>query len=46
MTLSTSRTKISYIPDGEQTRFAIPFPVFEAESVYCRMVTGAGEKNS
>lgn len=46
MTLSTSRTKVSYVPDGVQTRFAIPFPVFGEESVFCRMedATGAEEE--
>lgn len=44
MTLSTTRTKISYIADGIKTTFPIPFPIFEAINLRCSEVDAQGNE--
>ncbi len=42
MTLSTTQTKVEYLPDGVQTRYAVPFPIFDARDIFCATVNAAG----
>lgn len=44
MTLSTTQTKVVYIPDGAQTRYAVPFPLFDARDVACIAVSASGKE--
>lgn len=42
MALSDTRTKVVYEPDGVQTRYDIPFQLFDAQDVECVAVDQAG----
>jgi hypothetical protein len=44
MTLSTTQTKVSYIPDGIETRFAVPFPFFNSNDLRCKTMDADGEE--
>jgi hypothetical protein len=44
MTLSTTQTKVSYIPDGTQSVFAVPFPFFSKDDLRCKTVDSLGKE--
>jgi hypothetical protein len=44
MTLSTTQTKVSYIPDGTQSVFAVPFPFFGKDDLCCKTVDSFGKE--
>ena len=45
MTLSTTQTKVSYIPDGVETRFAVPYPFYGKGDLRCAYTDAAGQEH-
>lgn len=45
MTLSTTQTKIEYIPDGVETRFAVPYPIYAKGDLRCAYTDTAGNEH-
>lgn len=43
MTITMRTTKVVYLPDGTQTQFSVPFPVFDEGDVECLQVDGLTE---